>query len=367
VGGKAIADGRIRVANNHIAFLKVKELERSLDSLQLQNSDTAKYTVIKRFNNQRVHTGDYYFDRQTKLLEKVTSHSSGQAVTLRFSHYKKQMGRVDNQLVTLTTNDKINYEEKIVVSKVNFVFDTALLAVPKGYTLNKTIPPSKPLAIAKDVYLIERLAGDRNVVFVNMDDHIVVIEAPVSTDLSKQVIQMIREVVPGKPIKYVFTTHFHSDHTGGLRQYAFEGAQFIMAAPTQAYVKDLLSTTPADDWTKSGRALPEMITINGKYILQDANHTIEFYEVPNSHAQGMALAYFPKEKIIYQGDLLSVPLDGTLPYGIEVTQDMQRFLKKEQMIYSRMVGHHGHNHITPVMVDRILQRKPVSIQAKRKK
>ncbi len=40
----------------------------------------------------------------------------------------------------------------------------------------------------------------------------------------------------------------------------------------------------------------------------------------------MVLAYFPKEQLVYQGDLLSVPLDGTLAPAIEVRQRMNPFL-----------------------------------------
>jgi hypothetical protein len=131
-----------------------------------------------------------------------------------------------------------------------------------------------------------------------------------------------------------------------------------MAKSTQAYVTDLLAATQPDDLNKSGSTKASMVTINKQYVLEDAHHRIEFYEVPNSHADGMALAYFPKEKLIYQGDLLSIPLDSTLPYALPVTQDMQRFLTQKGLRYDRMIGHHGYNHITPQMVKQVLQRKP---------
>lgn len=77
--------------------------------------------------------------------------------------------------------------------------------------------------------------------------------------------------------------------------------------------------------------------IDNKFNLRDDNHLIEFHGVVNVHADGMALAYFPAEKLIYQGDMLSVPLDGTLPFAIEVTQDMQRLLKLKEINFNRMI------------------------------
>jgi glyoxylase-like metal-dependent hydrolase (beta-lactamase superfamily II) len=360
---RAVAETRMKVIGNHIAYFKVLELFQSPDSLVLYPArDTARYTVIERFNPQKVSIGHYYFSRQTGLLEKVTSRQGTQELALQYSGYGMKNGMLHNREVTLMLNGRNNYEEKIVINRINFVFDDATLAIPAGYTPNKPVPPSQPLLIGKDIYLVERLAGDRNVLFVNMDSFIVVIEAPVSADLSKQVIAKIREVVPNKPIKYVFTTHYHSDHTGGLRQYVHEGAQLIMAAPAQAYVKDVLAAEQPDDLGKSGRKSAEFITVKGKYVLEDQHHRIEFYEVQNTHADGMALAYFPHEKLIYQGDLLSVPLDGTLPYAIQVTKDMQRFLTDKKLVFERMIGHHGHHGITNAMLGQILQRQPPRIK-----
>ncbi len=302
---------------------------------------------------------DHYFSRKTQLLEKVIAHQAGQKIELLYGDYVITEDRVDNRSVKLIVNGKTNYEEIIKVNRVNFTFDDKLLKIPHNYVLNKPQGASKPIEIAKDIYLIERLAGDRNVLFVNMDEYITVIEAPISSDLSRQVIKMIKEVVPGKPIKYVFTTHYHSDHTGGLRQYVHEGATLIMAHHTREYVKELLAAKQPDDLGKEISTKPvDFQIIDNKFILRDDNHLIEFHEVVNAHADGMALAYFPAEKLIYQGDLLSVPLDGTLPLAIEVTQDMQRFLKLKEINFTRMIGHHGHNNITPYILSQIMQRLP---------
>ena len=37
----------------------------------------------------------------------------------------------------------------------------------------------------------------------------------------------VKKLVPNKPIKYVFNTHHHFDHSGGLRTYVAEGATII--------------------------------------------------------------------------------------------------------------------------------------------
>ena len=43
---------------------------------------------------------------------------------------------------------------------------------------------------------------------VEMEDHVIVIEAPLLEERSDAVIGLIEEEFPGKPIRYVVTTHF---------------------------------------------------------------------------------------------------------------------------------------------------------------
>ena len=45
--------------------------------------------------------------------------------------------------------------------------------------------------------------------------------------ITQKVIDEAKKLVPNKPIKYLFTTHHHFDHTGGLRTYAAQGATIV--------------------------------------------------------------------------------------------------------------------------------------------
>lgn len=336
--------------NNQIAYYKVKELYESSDSVVMlpNNGDGVRIQRIPSTGNHAF----YNFNNEKKLLS-VEAPASKQKLV--FSDYTTENNFTYAKNVSLYVNDDLAWEEQIKNLDFNFVPHPAQFNLPEGYTITPRGEPSVS-EIAKDIFLIEKIGGDRNVVFVNMDNYVVVIEAPLSSDTSKDVIKRIKETIPGKQIKYVFTTHFHSDHTGGLRQYAFEDATLLMAENTTAYINDLMVAKQQDDFANSGKQ-PVIQTFNKKLELKDKNHHIVFYEVPNSHADGMALAYFPKEKIIYQGDLLSVPLDGSLPYSIAVIQEMQQFIETNKLKYNRIIGHHGLHNITPEMVQQILNYK----------
>ena len=104
-------------------------------------------------------------------------------------------------------------------------------------------PPAAPppLAVNKvvdDVYLLQGLAGGtHNALFVAFNDYVLVVEAPeqiLYAGNSTQALAKIRETVPGKPIKYLVLTHHHSDHAGGFREYAAEGATIVTTAATKS-------------------------------------------------------------------------------------------------------------------------------------
>jgi glyoxylase-like metal-dependent hydrolase (beta-lactamase superfamily II) len=349
-GGAAQAKQVYNFRNNQIPYYRVLEILESSDSLVLLPKE-GELTRIQRFPA----TGNsitYTFDATNKLI-KVEAPASKQKLV--FSDYVLENGFSNSATVTLFVNDALATEEKIKNWKYNFTPEQNQFNLPQGYTLTARGTPSVS-EIAKDIYLIDHIGGDRNVLFVNMDEYIVVIEAPLSSETSKDIISRINETIPGKPVKYVFATHYHNDHTGGLRQYAFEDATLLMAEHTTEYVNDLLSAKQPDDFGSSNKKA-NIQTFKNKLELKDKNHHIIFYEVPNTHADGMALAYFPKEKIIYQGDLLSVPLDGSLPYSIPAIEEMQDFIQKNKITYNRMIGHHGLNNITPEMVKQILNYK----------
>jgi glyoxylase-like metal-dependent hydrolase (beta-lactamase superfamily II) len=259
------------------------------------------------------------------------------------------------------TDGNFSLSDSVKSFKYNIVIPQSVYTIPDKYILYETVPP-KPLTakeIAKDIFLIESVSGDRNVVFVNMNDYIVVTEAPISSDITKSVIELIRKTLPGKPIKYVHLSHFHIDHTGGIRQFVSEGSTIIatptMEAPLRSIIRGDVAVTK-DDYSKNP-VEPKFEFFTGMKVLQDKDHRIEFRQVANSHVEGLSFIYLPKEKIIYQGDLLTVPEDGTLTPAIATTREFSKYLEKNKIKWNRMIGHHSHAFITPQMFKTMLSMK----------
>jgi glyoxylase-like metal-dependent hydrolase (beta-lactamase superfamily II) len=192
-----------------------------------------------------------------------------------------------------------------------------------------------------------------------MDDYVFVTEAPISSDLTKSIVDIIRKTIPNKPIKYVHLSHFHSDHVSGIRTYVVEGATILTTPLTVAPIKTLIDDKGVlfkDELTKNYKpALYE--TFTKTKVLKDANHEIQIHELKNGHAEGMSFVYLPKEQIIYQGDLLSIPEDGVITPAIEITRDFHKFIKSKKLPVKRIIGHHGLSNITTEILNTAISKK----------
>jgi glyoxylase-like metal-dependent hydrolase (beta-lactamase superfamily II) len=210
-----------------------------------------------------------------------------------------------------------------------------------------TPPPPAVSKIAEDVYLLQGLAGGtHNVLFVAFNDHVLVLEAPeqiIYGNNSNQALAKIKETVPGKPIKYLVLTHHHSDHAGGFREYVAEGATIVATSETK---KLLEKAAAAESTLLPNLSLRQKLTIetleNKKRVFQDDKHVVELYDIgPNPHANEILVAYLPKEKILFQADLLNPAANGTIPIAQDATISFSERLQQLGLEVEKIYGVHG--------------------------
>jgi glyoxylase-like metal-dependent hydrolase (beta-lactamase superfamily II) len=119
---------------------------------------------------------------------------------------------------------------------------------------------------------------------------------------------------PGKPVKYVVVTHFHDDHSGGMRSYVAEGASIVTTSSNRKYFESMAAnrfTVASDDQTLARKQPSFEFVENGKRVFTDGKQTIEVLDIgPSPHAREMLIVYLPKEKIVFQGDLVNLPNSG---------------------------------------------------------
>ena len=154
--------------------------------------------------------------------------------------------------------------------------------------------------------------GSYDSIIIDFKDHVMMLEAGQSEARALAYIAETKKLFPNKPIRYVFNTHPHSDHTGGLPALVAEGATIITHKNNEVFFDRALNTprTLLNDTLAKNPKKARIEAVTDKKVYTDGNKTVEFYHVsPVPHSNGLMVAYFPKEKILFQGDF-SLPAPG---------------------------------------------------------
>ncbi|MBI1998505.1 MAG: MBL fold metallo-hydrolase, partial [Deltaproteobacteria bacterium] len=204
-----------------------------------------------------------YLDAQTKLLSQVeileddTIYGDSH-YALRYADWR----RVDGVMVPFSLRYEIKgnllQSERILSARHNVALTPETFSIPEAVCQQKAKEKSIPsewlmrrlamnvsyLDFGKDIAVeLVPLAGgilhakgtSHNSVIIEMQDYLVVVEAPLYEERSKKVLAAIRQRFPTKPIRYVIPTHFQNDHSGGMRTYMAVGATIIAPAISMEY------------------------------------------------------------------------------------------------------------------------------------
>jgi glyoxylase-like metal-dependent hydrolase (beta-lactamase superfamily II) len=217
----------------------------------------------------------------------------------------------------------------------------ALLDIPDGLTIPPprtapaasadsatTPPPAVPRAavrtLAPGVYLVPNVRPGFHVLFTEFDEFVLVVDAPAgwhelhqvpavdlvpgasSSAVGARLLEIVRTTVPDKPVRYVALTHHHSDHAGGVRPFVAAGATILGSAPTRQVVEQAVRApyTLGPDALSQRRVPLSFETVGAEHIVRDDSMEVRLIDVgPNPHAEGMLVAWLPRQKILYVADL----------------------------------------------------------------
>lgn len=97
------------------------------------------------------------------------------------------------------------------------------------------VPTVNAQRLAEGVFWLT--GGTHHSLAVEMHDHIVLVDAPNGEARALAVIAKAKELMPGKPIRYVIAMHHHWDHMGGIRAAIDEGATIVTHESNRALLE----------------------------------------------------------------------------------------------------------------------------------
>jgi glyoxylase-like metal-dependent hydrolase (beta-lactamase superfamily II) len=155
--------------------------------------------------------------------------------------------------------------------------------------------------------------GDRdarqpaNTSWIEFRDFTVVIDANTPWGI-RDVLPEIRKTT-SKPIRYVFNTHYHWDHTQGDSVLADQGVTVICSqdCASELAVKgkaEWEQTSKRTEYSLAAYRLEQPSMVFGDFMaLDDGERRLELRRVGPAHTIGDAVAFLPKERIVFTGDL----------------------------------------------------------------
>jgi glyoxylase-like metal-dependent hydrolase (beta-lactamase superfamily II) len=214
---------------------------------------------------------------------------------------------------------------------LNRITDSDAIYFPPGGSF-------KLVELAPNVQHVQ--GGGANHLIVNMKDGLVVVDAPVDNGESAEVIKLAKAKYPGKPIKTLVLTHHHMDHTGGVREFAAEGATVIVPTPDKAYFEEAIKRphTIEPDAQQKAQKPANVQEVKDTLSLKDDTVEINLYNIPNPHVEGFLLVHVAKENVLFVTDLISPRGQITRNPGTAAVGDA---LRKHNITNATIAGGHG--------------------------
>lgn len=143
-----------------------------------------------------------------------------------------------------------------------------------------------------------------NTVVIEFADHLMLIEAP-NEKHTLAAIAAARELVPEKPITQMVNSHYHFDHSAGVRAAIAEGLTILTHSANETFYRRMAaqpSTIVADALANNPRDI-DIEVFDETITYEDDSMTVELYHLAGSpHMDALLMAYLPKQGLVIQGD-----------------------------------------------------------------
>lgn len=342
------------LTRNAVSALMAGLISPAADPLQNRIVEGQTY----QYGRARLPSGEsigLYFDPTTKLLTAFdavdTESMLGDVPALYLlSNYRDVNGVRLPHSISIRKEDRPYSEVTFTSAAINdapalSVFDIpdAAAAEADRAIAEGVYSPVTLVEAAKGVYLARGYSHHSMV--VEFPAYLVVVEAPYTEAQSHTLARALRAQFPTKPIRYVAVTHFHYDHTGGVRGLASYGPTVLVEKGHEPAMRPVLGaphTNPSDalQRARQGGTAGELEIFDRRRTIREVAQSLELYTITgNPHVDPMVIAYVPSAQVLFQSDLF-FPGTGA-PAGPEAVHLYEQVRALKLKVAINLGGHGG--------------------------
>ena len=155
-------------------------------------------------------------------------------------------------------------------------------------------PPLGIEKVADDLFVI--IGNGGNVGVLVTDEGVVLVDDKFEEDY-EGILAQVKSVTP-KPVKYVITTHHHSDHSGG-------NTRFIEVAEIISHKNARANIVGGKQAGSPGSMKPARITFTDETSVFLGGKEVRARYFGRGHTDGDVIVYFPAQRVIHTGDLMA--------------------------------------------------------------
>jgi glyoxylase-like metal-dependent hydrolase (beta-lactamase superfamily II) len=205
-------------------------------------------------------------------------------------------------------------------------------------------PPQAPPAIKQvkpGVYMVTGIGGNSTVRVT--DAGLIVVDTKNRGDDNYNALMEQIKTVSQAPVKYVFITHHHQDHSGNIGNFEKAGAMVIA---TENLNKNLETYNPPQGKPEKANA---PYTKDRKVSVGKAKAEAHYFG--RGHTNGDTFVYFPDVKLVSSGDMVVATAPNCdFPFGGSVVEWVQSLDKLLKLDFDTLIPGHGNDPLTRAQV-----------------
>lgn len=241
-------------------------------------------------------------------------------------------------------NGRLVQHTVITAASTNAAVDESLFGIPDSIArrAQRGAVPAAPIV----VQLVEigpnvwRAEGQtHHSLVVKQGNGLLVVEMPQSSARSKAVLDTLKSRFPGVPVRVAVNTHHHWDHSGGVREYLAQGIPVVTHRRNVDFLRGVAAAkkTVAPDALSRSARVPVVRAATDTLAIGTGDTRVEFMELPNTHVEGLLVAYMPALRILFVADVVQ-PGPGMSPVG---SREVAALVRSRGIAVDRVVGAHA--------------------------